>query len=214
LWSRRSSTVVLNSRVSGLGSSTVKVAASAPPVRLRPELALQLHQAPMAPSPPVGGHVVGRRDERTVQPAMQMPAPCRCAPLTAVRVAVPSCQRTGHGRRSVTLPKASEGPGKSHPPIILGRKLRCARSIRRVVLPAVLGGRYTLGTHPTGGQGSAAGTSGHDGLREPAGEQRDMAVNRQHLRRRGRVRVSPPSTSRFKASRWALMAVCLLGLLP
>jgi hypothetical protein len=29
--------------------------------------------------------------------------------------------------------------------------------------------RYTLGTHPTGGQGSATGTSGHDGLREVAG---------------------------------------------
>jgi hypothetical protein len=29
--------------------------------------------------------------------------------------------------------------------------------------------RYTLGTHPTGGQGTAVGTSGHDGLRDTAG---------------------------------------------
>jgi hypothetical protein len=37
------------------------------------------------------------------------PRPCRRVPLTAARVAVPSCQRTGHGRRSVTLPGGEPG---------------------------------------------------------------------------------------------------------
>jgi urea transport system substrate-binding protein len=32
------------------------------------------------------------------------PWPCRRGSLTAARAAVPWCQRTGHGRRSVTLP--------------------------------------------------------------------------------------------------------------
>jgi hypothetical protein len=45
LWSRRSSTVVLN-RANTPGLSTVKVAAPAPAVRLGPELVLKLHQAP------------------------------------------------------------------------------------------------------------------------------------------------------------------------
>jgi hypothetical protein len=51
--------------------------------------------------------------------------------------------------------------------------------------------RYTLGTHPTGGQGRATGTSGHDGLRETAGQRREMALSWQHCGRRAGVRVSP-----------------------
>jgi hypothetical protein len=45
LWSRRSSTIVQN-RANSQGLSTVKIAASAPAVRLGPELALKLHQGP------------------------------------------------------------------------------------------------------------------------------------------------------------------------
>jgi hypothetical protein len=41
----------------------------------------------------------------------------------------------------------------------------------------------------------ASGISGHDGLRETAGERQDVAVNRQHAGRRGGVRVSPPAAA-------------------
>jgi hypothetical protein len=53
----------------------------------------------------------------------------------------------------------------------------------------------TRRVHPTGGQGSPSGISGHDRLRETAGERQDVAVNRQHAGRRGGVRVSPPAAA-------------------
>lgn len=52
--------------------------------------------------------------------------------------------------------------------------------------------RYTLGTRPTGGQGSMTGTSGHDGLQRIAGHRGNAAASRQHFGRWAGVRVSHP----------------------